>query len=480
MKRFFTALFILLGVTTSAVAANGYKIQIRFTDVKDTMVYLAHYYAKALPTIYKSDSARVDKKGIAIIESKEETLGGIYMIMLDDKKTYFEFLLTNGDNMSITATTATLPLGVSFKNSPENERFQEYSAFLKRYGHAQDSLVGVLRKAKTHEDSAAVFSEGNRQVKEFKQYRIDYPAKYPNTLLANIFLSLVLPEIPQGKHYLPDGTLDSQFSYNYYKDHYWDKFVFADGRIINTPIYDAKLDEYFNKLVLPWPDSVQKEGDALLAKARANKDIFKYTLHWLTQFGQTSKVMGMDQAFVHFVENYHMKGDAFWMDKETLDKYIERARKIAPNVIGNLAPQISMVDVNKGVHNLRDVKSKYTLIVFWSPNCGHCQEEIPRLDSLYTKVLKNKGVTIYSVRTEGEVDAWQGFIKKHGLEDWINVYDPDHHSNYRADYDIYGTPIMYLLDEKKIIRGKRLDVTNIEKLVEILETKEKAEKNSKG
>lgn len=479
MKRLLSALLLFVGFSTPVFAGNGYKIQIKFTDVKDTVIYLAHYYAKALPTIYKADSARVDKKGMAVMQSTEETLGGIYMIMLADKKTYFEFLLNNGDDMSITATVADMPLNVKFKNSPENERFQEYTAFLKKYGQDQQALVDELAKAKTKADSSVVYAKGTEQVKVFKGYRKNYIQKYPNTLLSNIFLALNQPEVPPGKHYLDDGkTEDSNYTYYYYKNHYWDDFNFADGRLMNTPVYDAKLDEYFSKLVLPWPDSVQKEGDMLLAKARANKEIFKYTLHWVTQFAQTSKVMGMDQAFVYFVENYYMKGDAFWLSKETLDKYIDRAQKIAPNVIGNLAPDIKMIDIDKKPHNLYDVKAKYTLLLFWSPDCGHCQTEVPVLDSVYNAFLKKKGVVVYAVRTEGEEAAWQGFIKKHNLQEWINVYDPEHTSRYRSQYDIYGTPVIYLLDEKKIIRGKRLDATNVGKLIEILENKEKADKKS--
>ena len=106
-----------------------------------------------------------------------------------------------------------------------------------------------------------------------------------------------------------------------------------------TPIYDAKIDEYMNRLTLPWPDSVEKECDFLLRRAKGTKEMFKYTLWWLTRNVENSKVMGMDEAFVYLVENYYMKGDAFWLTSEELTKYTDRAMKIAPNVIGNLAPE---------------------------------------------------------------------------------------------------------------------------------------------
>jgi hypothetical protein len=98
--------------------------------------------------------------------------------------------------------------------------------------------------------------------------------------------------------------------------------------------------------------------------------------------------------------------------------------------------------------------------------------EIPKVDSVYEAVLKNKGVKVFAVRTEGEEKMWQDAITEKKLGDWINVYDPEHKSNYRAQYDVYGTPKIFLLDEKKIIRGKKLDHSNIARVIEILEEQE--------
>jgi peroxiredoxin len=184
--------------------------------------------------------------------------------------------------------------------------------------------------------------------------------------------------------------------------------------------------------------------------------------------------MGMDEVFVYLVEKYYMKGDAYWLTNEDLQKFIDRAQKIAPNVIGNLAPEIIMQDITGKVIPMSSVKAKYKLIVFWMPSCGHCQEEMPKLDSAYRASLKAKGLKIYAVRTEDDPQQWQDFIKKHNLVDgWTHVYDPDHHSDFRSKYDVYQTPIIYLLDDKNIIRGKRLDHSNIGQVIEMLERKDK-------
>ncbi len=480
MKRIlFLAMLILTGMADKSIARNGYHIRLKIPGVHDSIVYMAHYYGKPLPTIYKRDSARFDKTGVAEFKSNDSTfVGGIYMMLLGDRKTYFEFLVNNGDDMSMTADVAKLPEGVVFKNSPENERFQQYVDFLSVYSKNQQALQKEYKEAKTYADTVAVRKKAAGSAKDLTNYRHDYVKNHPNTLLASIFNALDVPQVPEGEHFLEDGkTKDTTFTYNYYKAHFWDGFDFQDDRLIHAPIYDAKLEEYINKLVVPWPDSVEKEADMLLRKTRGTKDLFKYTLWYLTRNVENSKIMGMDEVFVYLVENYYMKGDAFWLSNEELNKYYDRAMKIAPNVIGNIAPEIKLPDVlSRKMQSMLDLKAKYTLIVFYAPSCGHCQHEIPSIDSLYKASLKKKGMKMYSVATEGDEKAVTDFITKNKLDEWTNTWDHERVGDWRGKFDVYSTPTIYLLDEKKIIRGKRLDHTNLEGLIDMLDKKNKKTK----
>lgn len=485
MRKILTGLLALV-MTLVAVHAqagkfngkDGYKIKVKFTDVTDSSMYLVHYYGKPLPTIYRTDSATLDKNGVAVFESDTFTLGGIYMVLLSDKSSYFEILLNNGDELDITATKSKLPMGVTFKNSPENTRFIEYVEYLADYGKKSAALNAEIKDAKTADDTARIRDEYKVLSDELKAYRKAYINKHPNTLLTNIFRGLIVPEVPDEPHYNEDGSVDSSYAYDYYKTHYWDDWDFQDDRLIHTPIYDGRLDEYFNKLVLPIADTVQAEADKLLEKARGTKDMFKYTLWWITRWAEASKVMGMDAAFVYLVENYYMRGDAYWLSSEDLQKYIDRAQKIAPNVLGKIAPELKMPDIDGNMRSLHDFDAKYTLLIFWSPECGHCLKEMPKVDSVYKKALKKKGVRIFGVRTEGTVEKWKEVIEEKGLEDWLHVHDPERKTRFRSDYDIYSTPVLYLLDERKIIRGKRLDHSNILDVIEMVERKEKEKKKS--
>lgn len=455
-------------------AKDGYKIEVKFKqDIPDSFVYLAHYYAKALPTIYKTDSGRVINKRTAVIESKENVLGGIYLLLFDNRAKFTEFILNNGESMTIEVDTVNMPANISFKGSPENTRYVEYERFLMGYGKKQQALMDQLKLAKTPADTQQLRDKSGKLTKELNGYRKDYAAKYPGTYLSSVLKALAVPEVPEGTHYLPGTkTVDSNFAYNYYKTHYWDQFDFKDDRLMYSPVYDAKLDEYFNRMVMPIPDSMNHEADVLLNRTRKSKELFKYTLHWLAGNAERSKVMGMDECFVHLVENYYMKGDAYWLDSAGLAKYEDRAKKIAPNVLGNIAPELLMQDIwSLQDKALSKQESKYTLVVFWSRECGHCMKEIPQLDSVYNKVLKGKGVKVYAVSTEGDLSDIQKTVEQLKLKEWTNVVDAHNNTEYRSKYDVYSTPKIYLLDDKKKILGKGLDHSNVAEVIEFAEKK---------
>jgi hypothetical protein len=88
----------------------------------------------------------------------------------------------------------------------------------------------------------------------------------------------------------------------------------------------------------------------------------------------------------------------------------------------------------------------------------------PKLAEYYEKV-KNKGVQVYAVCTEVETDKWKKFIADYDLH-WINVHDPDFRVNFRKLYDITTTPIVYVLDDKKIIIAKKLGVEQLEEILD--------------
>ena len=164
----------------------------------------------------------------------------------------------------------------------------------------------------------------------------------------------------------------------------------------------------------------------VLAKAKANDEVFRTILSQLFSDFQQSNIMGMDAVMVHLANKYYLAGQAPWVDKEVLDKIRDRVRKTEPNLLGKVAPELIMQTSDGTVASLRYTQADYTILVFWEPDCGHCKQVIPELWKIYEK-YQQKNVKVFAVCTQYDKDKWMNFINEHKLF-WINVYDSEYNS----------------------------------------------------
>jgi thiol-disulfide isomerase/thioredoxin len=122
---------------------------------------------------------------------------------------------------------------------------------------------------------------------------------------------------------------------------------------------------------------------------------------------------------------------------------------------------------------LHDVKADYTILIFWDVDCGHCQKEIPVLKEVYDELLKEKkDVKVYSVYTLYDSEKYKKYIAEHNLN-FINLYDGAHINNIVEKYDVYSTPVIYILDKNKRIKAKRIGVDQIKKIISFIEKENK-------
>lgn len=463
LNRFFLSL-ILTGFSIAGFA-HGYKISIRVKGLQDTTCYLAYHFGDKQ---YLKDTAKVDSKGLFVFEGKEPLPGGIYLAVLPGKK-YFEFIV-NEQQFSLETDTLDYVKHMKVKGSEENTLFFNYLHYIQPRGIKVDSLS---------KDSTGNHKEEIEKLnKEVYTYREDVAAKNPKTFVATLFKAMTTQEPTKEEDEAAKAKGDSLYKvwrFNYYKGHFFDNINFSDDRIVRTPIYHQKIKEYITNLTVPHIDSINKAADWLVEKARGNKELFKYTVWWITTHHETSQLMGADAVYVHMVNKYYKTKQAFWVDTATLRKILDRTKILEPLLIGKVAPQLVMNDSTGKWVSLHKVPAKYTVVFFWDPNCGHCQKETPKLYEVYRK-YKNNGVEVYAAVIDRDRKKWIDFIKKHNLT-WINVWDPNYYVNFKNLYDIYSTPVMYVLNEKKEIIYKRIGVDQLD---EILGNTFKAEKEKKA
>ena len=333
----------------------------------------------------------------------------------------------------------------------------------------------AFQNSKNAADSALHENNYRSLTGELNGYREAVINGQPESMMAALLKSMKEPVVP---HPAPKTKEDSLENYNYYKQHYWDGISFMDNRIIRSPFFVPKVERYFRQVVNPAPDSVIKAADYILLLSRTSPEMYKFLLNWLTDEYYNPKFMGQDAVFVHLFEKYHSQGVSSWLNEKQMKAITDRAYMVMSNLIGKPAPPLMMSDSSGKEKSLYNIKSKFTVICFWDPSCGHCQQELPRLDSIYKAKWKNEGVTIYAVLTDNShFENWKKFINQHQLGDWTHVYETDaemkavedaKQPSYRQLYDVIQTPTIYLLDSEKRIIAKKL---SLEQLDEFMDTK---------
>ena len=461
-------LVCLLLISQLNYSQDGYKIKIKIKGLKekDTLL-LGHHFADKM---YADDTAFVDKNGWAIFEGKKKLDGGIYVVIVPSlKRRYFEFLMDNVQQMTLETDTTDFIKNMKVNGSNENNLFFEWQRTMSNLEKQMRPIQEKLNMHKNNKDSSDYYKNKALEIdKKRKEYWQNTIKNNPNALLTKILKVLTPIEIPEFN--LPENTpkrdsLIRLYQYVYHKDHYWDNVDFSDDRLLRTPFIHQKLQDFYKNVVLMNPDSLTKEAIKVIELTRKNKYFFQYVVVFSVNYFETSQIMGMDRIFVNLAERYYLKGECWWADSTLINKIGDRVKKLKPNLIGEIAPDLKMEDINGMWHQLKYIKADYIILAFFEPSCGHCKKEIPKLHEYY-KTVKDSGIVVFAVYTQHDKDEWKKFIEEKQLDDWINVWDKYNFTNFRNLYDIYSTPVIYILDKQKKIIAKRIGVEQIEKFIQ--------------
>lgn len=466
-------LFISLGFVSQA--QKGYSINITLKPYKNTYIYLGYYYGtkKAL-----ADSALLDGSSKGVIKGKQLLPGGIYFIVSPKKEILFEVLIDKQQRFSIVADTSNLPSGAVFLNSVDNSLFQQYTRFANKTGLAAGKANAELSKSKNGKDSAAITTKLKTLGEQLQIYRDSINKKYPASILSALFKAMKEPVVPPASKH-PGAKYDSLYAYQYFKTHFWDGVDFADERLARTPFFEPRVERYYSDLVPPNPDSVTREVDKMILYSRSSKEMYKFFMVHFVQKYVNPEFMGQDAVFVHLFEKYINTGQTDFFTEQYKEFMTKRAYSLMANLIGRPAANLEMVDSSDKPMPLYNIKSDMVVICFWDPTCSHCKEVVPRLDSIYHAKWKKEDVVLYGVMTDGGKENWTKFINERNLKDWVHVYqlpskevedNAAGRPSYKQLYDVFQTPILYLLDKDKRIVAKKL---TLEQLNEVIDLKRK-------
>jgi thiol-disulfide isomerase/thioredoxin len=483
MKKSFFILFCTTFLSIILTAQNRktdfYEFKGSVSGIKDTTCMLAYYFGDKQ---FAKDTAQIDSNGNFIFKGNDSLLHGMYMIVFPNNS-YMELVVTE-NQFSFTTNIDDLIGSARFKNSKENELFYGYMQYL---GSQQKRLKSLQSKLETSnsEDKKDIQKELDAITKIMSGYQDKFTSENPNIFFSSVLNSskeVVIPDAP----ILANGKPDSTFQYRYYKTHYFDNFDFSDERLLRSPIFHSKINNYIEKLTPKHADSIIVSCDYLIEKSRANKEVFKYMVSYLTSTYERSKIMGLEKVFVHLVKKHFTTDEVDWLDETQIFNIVDRAQTIEPLMLGQVAPNLSLRDTAENVRVLHQIETDFTVLIFYDPDCGHCKKELPVIKQKHDQWLKDGiSVEVYCVSVELDKEKWLEFIRTYDTEDWINVAEfrtyVDGEYNRDNDlyvtpfpyikqlYDINGTPKVYLLDkEKRILVNAIKGNIGVDQLSELL------------
>lgn len=415
-------------------------------------VILAYYLGDKQ---YVKDTVLADNKGAFQFSYPELLDQGIYLLVFPaDSNKYMEFIVDADQQFDMTAKLSDFARTALFKGSAENTLFYSY---LKKITAFKKEAVGMNAEQLAALDKK-VMTEQNQLIQ-----------KYPSSFTVKLLQWQKRPEIPT-------SITDKTERYYYYKARIFDDKDWNFTPITRTPAYHAFLMEYIDNLTVQTPDSLVVACDELLTKSKQNKDLFKYTLITLTNKFATNNTVCFDNVYFHLVDQYYAIGRAFWMtepgDLDNLKRMKARAEGIRYIRCGQPVFDFTLQD-DKGVnHTLYAIESPYTMLMFWSTDCGHCEEAIKKmvnLDALFVK----KGVKLVTVADGTNRELWLKKMATFPIKSTLSLMstNSDVVHTLIEKYDFYTTPAFFLVDKDKTLLYKRFDAKDIKELLESLPDK---------
>lgn len=500
--------FILLLASTAIFSFNakaqGYDIKINFKGCKDTLAYLVKY---TFDQQYIADTCKVIKNGLIQFKGKNDLDKGVYTLVSDAKSIYFDFFINEGQKFTMSTDAEDVVANLKVAGSKENDLFFSYIKYITSK-NGDFAKIREQTKGMNKADSTKHMNEKIKQLnEEVRKYDADFMQKVKGSFVYDV-LNLKSEKEPTDVPKAKNGRPDSVYQYYYYKNHFFDGIDFKDERIIRTPFFDDRIKKYFESVILMHPDTVIYEIDKVLAKCEEGNLVYNLLIGYFTYKYEQSKIMGFDKVFVHVADKYILSGKAKGVYSEETVKNIKERVDIMRNLLLDAkVAELYMIDTTYGkpvrkmgfdtastsksitdlyyknidkltpmFKTLYSITSKYTVLVFWAADCGHCQTEVPKLHEELKTIKNSIDFKVFAVQTKDELyDSWKKFIIEKELTDFIHVFDPVHINNLKERFDIYSTPVIYVLDKDKKIKAKRLGA---EQVVEMLKTLELIDKEN--
>lgn len=141
--------------------------------------------------------------------------------------------------------------------------------------------------------------------------------------------------------------------------------------------------------------------------------------------------------------------------------------EVKASMVGKIAPDIKLPDVNGNTQVLSATRKKLTLIYFWASWSGPSRNNHEDLNKIYKKYNK-KGLEIFGVSLDKDPKRAAAAIEKDKLSWSINANDAEAMKSKLLDkYNVEYLPALFLIDQDGKIVGENLTFEQLDAEIDV-------------
>ena len=384
---------------------------------------------------YPISKSTIDEKGNFKLNYSKADYGVGYLMSADEKPL---FVMLSGEDVEIVGDALSAPQSIKITKGQENRLFEKYATEHPRREQALSAWI-YLEKIYIQDSLFALQKRPSKNIQAEKE-RIK---KEDLTFLAKLPWVSTVSTVAQ---YRPEEIPATIATFR--------KMDYTDQRLYKSGLFKDAIESHFwllenSGLSL---DSVfiemQHSIDAMLVNLVNNEQKLNEVTDYLFDLLERHSLFQASEYLALKVLN-----ETSCTLNSDLAKQLESYRAMkkgntAPDIIFNGDNFAPGYEQNKAPNKLSEIKSKYRVVVFGASWCPKCTEELPEIAKLYQK-WKAQGVEVVFVSLDENKEMFKNFAS---IFPFISFCDYQKwNSGAVKDYYVFGTPTMYLLNEKREI-----------------------------
>ncbi|MDD3638202.1 MAG: thioredoxin-like domain-containing protein [Bacteroidales bacterium] len=441
--------FVVLLVFPQIALIAQHQITGTIAGYANRKLFLEAYQGENL---FPVDTAKTNEEGAF---SFDETLeSGLYRLSLAAGQSVQ--LVIDGSPVQFVWNNYQQNRQIQFINSPENQIWNDYQVLRDETFFLQDLLKPVIRdydpEKKFYRLAVKEFDSLQRRMES----KVDgWVSQHPQSLAIRFIRTDMRPAI--------DLTTSFESQRENLKQHFFDHTDFSDTLLIRSNILTRKMIDFLS-LFQAEEESMQaiqfefiKGLNMLFEKAAIEPKMYVFVLDYLIEgFAQLGLPAVTDyiSSLPHF-EQLCMETETFMEIEQIVGPY-------RSTLLGEPAPDLLPEDIDGNPFGWDQLTKPQTLIVFWSISCPHCIELMPKLKDFADQ---HPDFEIVSVVLSPDNKVLREFIDQEKL-DWIHLSDGlGWDSPMVKEYNIFGTPSLFVLDAEKKIAAKPSGIAELKEIV---------------